>query len=125
MTSSSTEAAWRKLWECMRHHWWHSPNDTPQFTLNRLFRKRLGDRVPLLDENSATLSEEMWPMEKLAKLNVDIVSDPGPVGGDPDSPIVVVRYEGVDYRLDGRRRIWRWCSDGDTSDHPVLLLTVK
>ena len=120
----STEA-WQALWECMRHHWWHSPDETPQFTLNRLFRKRLGDHVPVLDDKSATLTEESWSVDQLAKLNADIQSDPGPVKGNPDSPIVVVRYKGIDYRLDGRRRIWHWRSSGDTNDHPVLLLIVN
>lgn len=123
--TSSNEELWERLWDCMRYHWWHSPSEAPEFTLNRLFRKRLGEGVPLIDKRSATLSEERWSMDKLAGLNADISSDPGPVKGNPDSPIVVVRYRGTDYRLDGRRRIWHWCASGDTSDHSVLLVAVN
>ena len=132
--NTPTNHTWDELWDCVKHHWRFTPKDPPELTLNRLFLKALG--YPVLDKRSTkhplTLTEERWPTQRLADLQPNITEDPGPVIGDLDTPILVVRYRGTDYRLDGQRyrldgqrRIWHWSKNGDTADHAVLLLTVN
>lgn len=83
--------------------------DGPSDTLNRLFRKTCGDGVPKLTEDNVAIS-----LERLHATDVLSLAQPTE-GKQPrvaDVPVVIVRYLGTDYLIDGSKRIWSWSMRG-------------
>ena len=114
----------RKMLECRR-----KPHDrTVDAVLNRLFRESLNrsrrsrrGRRPPLDLDKLEVLPETWDIERLGAL------DRPHEGAAPkceDLPIIVVRWENVDYLVDGTNRINKWVADGRTEPAAVLAIIV-
>jgi hypothetical protein len=104
------------------------PNHTPSHTLNRLFKKDLGEPpaletdTPMLTPENVTVTLEKRPKSELCKL----VLTPGPSKPKrTDVPVVIVHYRGKDRLIDGHNRCRLWKANGETGDHDALIITVN
>ena len=101
-------------------------SDTPEETLNRLFKKHLKGRpeiaagAPRLSDKNTQLKIEIRSKQEFVGLPL---KQEGP-GRDADCPILIVRYRGVDCLLDGSHRCRAWRQSGDKSDHAACVLVV-
>lgn len=103
-------------------------NDTPEQTLNRLFRKHLAghkrdiaDDPPWLSCDNATVTMESWSKSALRELAPRSESR---IPRHEDFPVVIIRYCGQECLIDGGSRIYAWHKGGDTGSHPAYILTV-
>jgi len=94
-------------------------------TLNRIWRTHPGIddsmQLPDITLDNVRCSYEKWNLSQMAALlHAGHVTDKNPrmLG----FPIVVIRWRGTDYLLDGRRRINHFIRTSDTSVHDILLL---
>jgi len=106
--------------------------DTPEQTVNRLFRKHLAGRrklgrtpdisddPPELSAENITVLAETKSKQEFANLTLS------PIGPhwDCGAPILVVRYREVDCILDGSHRCRHWKATGDITEHAACILTV-
>jgi hypothetical protein len=101
--------------------------DSPVYTLNRLFQKHLGLRPevleapPFLTAENTTVSMERRPKPDLRALAPRKSSRPP---NRLDLPVVIVRYLGHDCLIDGGSRSHHWHVNGETDDHDAWILTV-
>ena len=103
-------------------------NDTPEQTLNRLFRKHLtghkkdiADDPPWLSCGNATVTMESRSKPALRELAPRSESrTPRHV----DFPVVIVLYRGCECLIDGGSRIYAWSEAGEMGNHPAYILTV-
>jgi hypothetical protein len=106
------------------------PN-TPEGTLNRLFKKHLGIHHPALAEDVPELTgDNVWVIrETRPKLNFVGLSrrlESGPkISFDGGHPIVIARYRGLDLLLDGNKRCRYWYARADTGLHDACVLLVR
>ena len=96
----------------------HGKDEGPVDTLNRVFRKNYALATgsldfPRLTRADMTVSIESWPTWMLMDLIVRPTSHaPGSIKGIgkkarhyPDTPVVVARFRGRNYLMDGNRRV--------------------
>ena len=103
-------------------------NNTPEQTLNRLFRKHLAAHQkdiaadpPWLSSSNTVVTTESRSKPALRELARR--SDSRPARHE-DFPVVIVRYRGRECLIDGGSRIHAWFEGGDTGDHPACIMTV-
>lgn len=103
-------------------------NDTPEQTLNRLFRKHLHGHKkdiaadpPWLSDGNTIVTTESWAKLDLRELAPRNESRPP---WCEDFPVVIIRYRGRDCLIDGGSRIHAWFEAGDTGSHPACILAV-
>lgn len=109
-------AQWEPVWKVLDHH---KKKFTPQHALNRLFHEQRSDG-PHLTPSTATVQKQFWSIHQLDRtIRKDSVTT-GPAM--LDVPIVVVRWDGKDYLIDGRRRVNTWVKKGSQKLHDVLLI---
>lgn len=103
-------------------------SEIPEGTLNRLFLRCLsgGNEYNVvnpswLSEKNTTVTIEPWRTEDLWKL----------VGRKEDQKpryahfhVVVVRYKGQDYLVDGVKRVSMWHATGNMDEHSTYIVTV-
>lgn len=103
-------------------------NDTPEQTLNRLFRKHLAGHKKDIADDPPWLSygNTIVTMENRSKPGLRQLA-PRSESGTPrytDFPVVIVLYRGHECLIDGGSRIYAWHKAGDTGNHPAYILTV-
>jgi hypothetical protein len=103
-------------------------NDTPEQTLNRLFRKHLhahkqqiATDPPYLSSGNTIVTMESWATPALRKLAPRSNSRPPQY---ENFPVVIVRYRDHDCLIDGGSRIHAWHEAGDSGCHLACVLTV-
>jgi hypothetical protein len=103
-------------------------NDTPEQTLNRLFRKHLDGlkkhlaaNPPWLSSENTIVTAESWGKPALREL---APRESSRVPRQEDLPVVIIRYRGDDCLIDGGSRIHAWHVAGDTGSHPACVVTV-
>ena len=114
---------WDELCEIISYH--DKPDDDCIATLNRLLHKHPRAKPPLrairITRETHRLSAESWDPERLWQLIL-----PSRVTRDPprstQEAIIVVRFEGSDYLIDGRRRINLWKREGLPWERRVLVI---
>ena len=106
------------------------PN-TPEGTLNRLFRKHLATHQPAHADGAPELtSENTWVTRetrpKLSFVGLSRRLESGPqVPFDGGHPIVIARYRGLDLLLDGNKRCRYWYKHADSGLHDAYVLIVR
>lgn len=121
--TESDAALWEELCEIIGYH--DKPGDDCIETLNRLLHKhplatpsRFAIRIT---RETHRLSAESWDLERLWRL-----IPPSQVTNDPprsaQEAVIVARFEGADYLLDGRRRINFWQREGLPWERRVLVI---
>jgi hypothetical protein len=106
------------------------PN-TPQGTLNRLFRKHLATHQPALADAAPDLTDEnVWVTRetrpKLSFVGLSRRLETGPkISVDGGHPIVIARYRGLDLLLDGNKRCRYWYKHADSGLHDAYVLVVR
>ena len=126
MTAATEMELWKELCEIIDYH--DKPGDDCIETLNRLLHKHPLARVPLLSmritRESHRLSVESWSPDRLWQL-----IQPSQVTHDPprsaQEAVIVARFGGVDYLIDGRRRINFWKREGLPWERRVLVIEAK
>jgi hypothetical protein len=99
------------------------PHHTPLHTINRLFQKHLkgkpkiADNPPWLTSQNTLVTLETRSKQELAKL-----ANPVGAGQDCEHPIVIVRYRGLDFLLDGNHRGRAWLASTAMSEHSDVLI---
>lgn len=101
-------------------------NDTPEQTLNRLFRKHLNglqkdiaDNPPWLSASNTAIVTELWPKPKLRDLaRREQSRKPAYL----NLPVVIVRYRDRNCLIDGGSRIHHWFLAGEDDDHPACVI---
>lgn len=104
-------------------------SEIPEGTLNELFLQRLSGgneynavNPPWLSKDNTTVTIESWKTESLLRL-VRKKEDQRP--RYTNFPVVVVRYRGQDYLVDGVKRVSMWHTTGkDTDEHSAYIVTV-
>lgn len=101
-------------------------NHTPEQTLNRLFRKHMSGQgitgdLPWLSSGNVGVTLETWPKPALRRLAPRERSR-RPRCTEP--PVVIIRFRGRDWLIDGGSRAHGWHEAGDTGEHPAYVLTV-
>ena len=117
---------WDELCKIIGYH--AKPGDDCIETLNRLLHKHPSAQPPLLairiTRESHRLSVENWDPDRLWNLIL-----PSQVTQDPprsaQEAVIVVRFAGADYLIDGRRRINFWKREGLPWERRVLVVEVK
>jgi hypothetical protein len=121
MSQNHDEELWQLLCRILRNHM--KPGHSCEDTLNRLWTKNVTELRPRIRETGATLSVETWDFEKLWALIPDAdVTDQKPKS--KVDPLIVVRWQNRDYRIDGRRRINEWKRRGENGPHTVLVIEI-
>lgn len=114
---------WHEMCEVVK--WHNRPRDCCVDTINRLLAKhpvvkegRISIRV---SRESLVISTEMWNIEELWRLihRKHLTRKPP---GETEFAIVVLRRDGREYLLDGRRRINQWKRRNAAGPHRVLVL---
>ena len=119
--------AGRELWDemCEILKWHNHPMHCCIDTVNRLLHKhpvsKMQKPIPQVARKSLDVSEETWSLDQLWTLihPVQVTPDPPNAQG---GAIVVLRLSGVNYLMDGRRRINEWKRTGVLGPHRVLIL---
>lgn len=92
--------------------------ETPQETLNRLFRKTCGDGVPTLSESNVAVALERRQIAELLPLARQVS---GELPATTKRPVTIVRYLGREYLLDGSKRIAAWAERGRAKVYAYVL----
>jgi hypothetical protein len=108
-------------------------SDTPEQTVNRLFRKHLAgrrklERTPDISEDPPVLSAEntkVFAETKSKQEFVGLTLSPNGPHWDCDAPILIVRYRGIDCIMDGSHRCRHWKATNDQSEHTACVLVVS
>lgn len=97
-------------------------------TLNRLFRKNMGDEnnsttnLPTLGPDNVSVRLERWSKPKLRELAPRAESrSPARL----DLPVVVIKYQGKYRLIDGGSRCHHWHIEGEIDDHEAFILTIE
>ena len=116
---------------CELLHRGHRKNlDTPERTLSRLFRKHMEWRgVPIppgmvLSIANTTVALETWSKAAIRGLPRR-ERKPGRNPKRSDVPVVILRFRGRDWLIDGGTRAHVWEEAGDVGDHPAYVVTVS
>jgi hypothetical protein len=118
------------LWDALANvlKWQSWPGHSSAHTLNRLWAKNPYAQgagvLPPVSREEFEISRQAWDLERLwALLHETQRTDFPPVAAHP--PIVIIRWAGVDYLIDGRRRLCYWMREHDEGPHDVLLIQGK
>lgn len=112
--------------ELLSHHRPRSPRGA---ALNRLFQKHVCCHapdlldlapLPILDESCTLTALETWTKQRLSDVAPAGIRDRAPSLAEP--PLVIVRYLGVDYLIDGGSRISTWRRSGLIGSHQVYVI---
>ena len=112
----------------------------PYCTLNRLWLKhhkgkhrrkddpgRYSEKMvleaPELNEENTTITTEPWTTADLYELAGSTPRHLPPV--KTDTPVVIVRFRGNDYLIDGGRRSYKWYKENSQDEHEAYIVTVK
>lgn len=121
--NSHSQGLW--LEACQVLGWHNKGAEACVQTLNRLWRKSpwMDESVvlPLLTESQFFVAEELWPLQRL----VTLLHPKQRTANIPKSvtpPIIVVRWAGTDYLIDGRTRINHWERLVELGPHRVLVI---
>ena len=103
-------------------------DDTPEQTLDRLFRKHLdglkkhlANDPPWLSADNTIVTVEYWEKPALREL---APREESRAPKREDLPVVILRYRAEDCLIDGGSRIHAWHKAGDTGSHPACVVTV-
>jgi hypothetical protein len=116
-----------ELWSdaCRLLAWHNKGSDSCIQTLNRLWRKspwvQQETVLPTLESGRVSTSEEFWPLDRL----VALLHDKQRTSKTPRSVeplVIVVRWAGQDYLIDGRTRINHWQRVGTPGPIRVLVI---
>jgi hypothetical protein len=93
--------------------------------MNRLLQKhpraKQRGEIPQVSRSFLNVSAESWSLEKLWNLiHPEQFTDVEP--NVTNLPVIVLRWNGTDYLMDGRRRINRWKRNESIGPHRVLLV---
>jgi hypothetical protein len=117
----------RHLWDemCEAMKWHNHEHHCCIDTVNRLLQKhpRAKERgeIPHVARGSLNVAEESWELDRLwGLIHETQITDVVPNSTGP--AIVVLRWKGVEYLMDGRRRINGWKRNGNLGPHRVLVL---
>lgn len=103
-----------------KHAKWRGPD--PEHTLNRLFREQAErERLPYLSTETVTIAAVSMPLAELQALAQPRMSRRTP---KRDEPVVIVRFDGVDYLIDGSKRVHHAARIG-RDPVPAYVLTVR
>lgn len=80
--------------------------------------------LPVISREEFDVAREAWDLERLWKLIHGTQQTDLPPAAT-HHPIIVVRWDGADYLIDGRRRINRWKREGMEGPHDVLVVQGK
>jgi hypothetical protein len=104
-------------------------NDTPEQTLNRLFRKHLNAHQEAIADDPPWLSSRNVAVLIEDRSTADLKAlAPQPRNRPPRHtayPVVIVRYRGRECLIDGGKRIHSWDASGNSEDHPAYVLAVQ
>jgi hypothetical protein len=110
-------------------------NDTPEETLNRLWRKHIDGRVKkyggefvtaaprCLTAENTSITSEKWPTDALSKLFPE--DSERPLQGPETAPVIIVRFRKQDCLIDGGRRITKWRRENDTNLHDAFVVSLN
>jgi hypothetical protein len=120
----------RSLWDemCQVIKWHNHPQDYCVDTLNRLWRKdplvENASRLPVLFQDLLDVSMESWSLEQLTSF-IGPARETELQPAATDCAIVVLRWEGINYLIDGRRRINYWKRHRQSGPHRVLIVHAR
>jgi hypothetical protein len=94
-------------------------------TLNRIWAKDptgVNPRpLPVVSRQASEVTKESWGLDRLWNLIHELgMTDVPPRSTTP--AVIVLRWDGVDYLIDGRRRINHWQRNADQGPHKVLVI---
>ena len=113
------------------------PHHTPAQTLDRLWTGHLAGDANLygsafaraaprsLVEGNTLVSVELWPLNYLFRLIKKEPRKKEMRPGDPNAPVVIVRFRGNSCLIDGGRRITKWVREDPGSDHVAWIISVR
>jgi hypothetical protein len=112
---------WSELCELLKNH----PGGAGIAKVNRLWRKHPSttkpEPMPTLKETELSILAEEWGVAALwTVVHEKQVTEDEPWSNN--GAVIVLRWEGSHYLLDGRRRINRWRRAGLAGLHRVLVL---
>ena len=114
---------WDELCKIISYH--DKPGDGCMETLNRLLRKHPSVKSRKLSvqiaRESHRLSAESWGPDRLWQLILPSHKTRDPPRSAQEA-VVVARFEGADYLIDGRRRINFWKREGLPWERRVLVI---
>lgn len=114
-------ATWSLVCTILRNH--VKPDHDCEETVNRLWTKGVSERRPRIAEARSTVYLEKWSLGRLwALIKETQITDLAP--RSENDPPIVVRWKGVDHRIDGRRRINKLKRRGDEGPHSVLIVDI-
>jgi len=120
-TPSRNRSLWYEM--CQVIKWHNLPQHCCVDTLNRLWRKDPfvldGSPLPVLSQDLLDVFVENWNLEDLSSF-IDPTRETDLQPAAMDCAIVVLRWEGSDYLIDGRRRINYWRRNDQSGPHRVL-----
>jgi hypothetical protein len=124
--SATSVSSWDAVSNVLK--WSNWPGHSCVHTVNRLWAKdpfvKDPGVLPVISREAFDVSREAWDLDRLWKLIHDTQrTDFPPVA--MHHPVVVVRWRGTDYLIDGRRRINRWMREGMEGPHEVLVVHGK
>lgn len=83
------------------------------------------DATPkIINENNLEFIVEEFSTHTIILLNHGEITDRKLIG-DPEAPIVYVKYKGNYHMIDGNRRIRYWCDHRIDGPHKVCILAIK
>lgn len=120
---SEAEALWDAV--CAVLCWHNRGNDGCIQTLNRLWRKhpqtQKASSLPVLQLENLSFDLESWSVERLVGLlPPTYVTNKTPRSLAP--PVIILRYDQIDYLIDGRTRINYWKRTADTGQHRIIII---
>ena len=126
MSDAQSETLWREIYDLLRHRHF-APGHDEVDTLNRLLSRppwAKDGRAPfkVTRQNSRVIAES-WRLARLWQLietNPTLRTDTPPATAV--GAVVVVRWGGAEYLLDGRRRINHWNRNSVHGPHRVLVV---
>ncbi len=111
---------------------WHNKGESCIDTLNRLWWKHpavtnekgekiIAHDIPKLSESMIQVTSEQWSLAQLMSLKLDRHhARDEPIATTP--PIIVLRWFGKDFLIDGCTRINYWHKNGNVGPHAVLVI---
>jgi hypothetical protein len=127
MSTAQSDHLWREIHEIMRYrHIAHGHDEVD--SLNRLLSRspwaRDGRPPFRITRQNSSVVAETWDLDRLWQLvdaNPSLKTDTPPAASI--GAVVVARWGGTEYLLDGRRRINQWKRNSIRGPHRVLLVT--
>lgn len=123
MVSSASPGSWDEVCRALR--WQEFKGHSCIDTLNRIWAKDpAGDNpspLPVISREASEVTRESWGLDRLWGLIHELGhTDVPPKSTTP--PVIVLRWDGVDYLIDGRRRINHWKRGAERGPHKVLVI---